>query len=404
MPSESYAPGAPVGAGEIPLCVPNISGNEWEYLRACLDSGWVSSAGPFVERFEAQFAHVTDGGYAIATSTGTAALHVAVLLAGVRPDEEVILPALSFIAPANAVRYAGAWPTFVDVDRTYWQLDPHEVEAFLREDCVGGAGALRNRHTNRRVTAILPVDVLGHPVDLDRIHVLAREFGLAVIEDATESLGARYHGRPLGSCSAITCFSFNGNKLLTTGGGGMLVTRDEQLAKRARYLTTQAKDDALEFVHGEVGFNYRLTNVQDAIGIAPLEQLMAFVAAKRRIAERYSRALSTLEGLQPMSEAPWARSAYWLYTVLLDARTCSLDRRQLLRALAERGIQTRPLWQPLHRSPAHASSFARPCPVADETQANALSLPCSTHLSEADQDRVIDSVASLLSSVRGGVI
>ena len=184
----------------------------------------------------------------------------------------------------------------------------------------------------------------------------------------------------------------------------MLVTRDEQLAKRARYLTTQAKDDALEFVHGEVGFNYRLTNVQAAIGLAQLEQLMAFVAAKRRIAERYSRALSTLEGLQPMSEAPWARSAYWLYTVLLDARTCSLDRRQLLRALAERGIQTRPLWQPLHRSPAHASSFARPCPVADETQANALSLPCSTHLSEADQDRVIDSVASLLSSVRGGVI
>ena len=404
MPSESYAPGAPAAVGEIPLCVPNIGGNEWEYLRACLDTGWVSSAGPFVERFEAQFAHVTDGGHAIATSTGTAALHVAVLLAGVQPGEEVILPALSFIAPANAVRYAGAWPAFVDVDRLYWQLDPNEVEAFLREDCVGGAGALRNRHTNRRVTAILPVDVLGHPVDLDRIHALAQEFGLAVVEDATESLGARYHGRPLGSCSPITCFSFNGNKLLTTGGGGMLVTRDERLAKRARYLTTQAKDDALEFVHGEVGFNYRLTNVQAAIGLAQLEQLSAFVAAKRRIAERYSRALSSVAGLQPMREAPWARSAHWLYTVLVDARISPLDSRQLLRGLAGRGIQSRPLWQPLHRSPAHTGSFARSCPVAEETQRNALSLPCSTGLSDADQDRVIESVASLLASDRAGVI
>src|SRR5439155_23977886 len=248
---------------------------------------------------------------------GTAALHVALLVAGVRSEDEVIVPALTFIAPANAVRYTGAWPTFVDAEPDYWQLDPAEVRAFLEHDCERRDREVWNRRTGRRVAAVLPVDILGHPCDLDAIHAVAGEYELTVVEDATESLGACYRGRPLGQRSQLTCFSFNGNKLLTTGAGGMVATTDARLAERARYLTTQAKDDPLEFVHAEIGFNYRLSNVQAAIGCAQLERLDEFVARKRQIASRYAHALCGLRGVSVMREAPWATASFWLSTILV---------------------------------------------------------------------------------------
>jgi len=392
MPSRGFAPGAGPPVSPIPLCVPNISGNEQAYVDECLKTGWVSSVGPFVERFEGEFAAACGVAYAVATTSGTAALHTALLVAGVRPGDEVILPSLTFIAPANAVRYIGAWPTFLDVDPEYWQLDPGELRAFLRDDCRGSRGKLRNRQTGRRVAAILPVDILGHPCDLPAIQEIAEHYGLAVVEDATESLGARCRGKPLGQWSRLTCFSFNANKVITTGGGGMLVTDDPQLARRARYLTTQAKDDPVEFVHREIGYNYRLTSVQAALGCAQLERLPAFLAAKRRIATRYAAALEELPGIQPMKEAPWATASYWMYTILVDAERCPTDSRSLLKALAASNIETRPLWQPLHLSPAHRESFARPCPVASRTNRLALSLPCSTNLTEAEQHRVIKAL------------
>jgi perosamine synthetase len=325
-------------------------------------------------------------------ASGTAALHVALLVSGVEHDSEVILPTLTFVAPANAARYVGAWPVFVDVEPDYWQMNAAQLEAFLREDCERRDGRVVNRHTGRRVSAVLPVDILGHPCDLDAIHGLAAAYGLAVVEDATESLGARYRGRPLGQCSAISCFSFNGNKLITTGGGGMLVTDDETVARRARYLATQAKDDPLEYVHHEVGFNYRLTNVQAAIGCAQLEQLAGFLARKRAVAERYATGLASVPGIRLMRQAPWAESSWWLYTVLVDEQAYGMESRALLRFLAERGIQTRPLWQPMHRSPAHGQSYARPCPVGERVHRYALSLPCSTGLTEQAQERVIGAI------------
>jgi perosamine synthetase len=380
------------------LSEPYLGGREWDYVKECLDSGWVSSAGPFVTRFEAAVADVMGGRHAVATSSGTAALHVALLVAGVRPDDEVVVPALTFIAPANAVRYCGAWPVFVDIEPHYWQLDAERLSDFLAHGCEWRDGALRNRRTGRRVSAVVPVDLLGHPADMDAIAEIATRFDLAIVEDATESLGARYCGRPLGDRAHLVCLSFNGNKTITSGGGGMLVTNDASRADRARYLTTQAKNDAIEYVHDEVGFNYRLTNLQAALGLAQLERLPSHVEAKRRLAAAYADGLGDLAGLECMREASWASSTFWLYTVLIDPDIAAGDSRAALRALAAVGIQTRPVWQPLHRSRAHAGAPTIGGEHAEHVYARALSLPSSVGLSAADQGRVIDALRRVLRS------
>lgn len=394
MPFKTYEPGAAVGAGEIPLCIPHLAGNEWEYVRECLDTNMVSSVGGFVTRFEGACAARAGARFGVAAITGTAALHTALVTAGVGAGDAVLVSTLTFIAPVNAIRYVGAVPIFIDADSTYWEMDPVAVARFLDEECERHGQAVVERATGRKVRAIMPVHILGHPVDMDPILELARRYDLVVIEDATESLGASYRGRPVGSIGRAGCFSFNGNKLVTTGGGGMLVTDDDALAKRAKYLTTQAKDDPIEFVHGEIGFNYRLTNIAAALGVAQLEQLDAFVARKRAIAARYDEAFADIPGLTPQPEAPWADSVHWLYTMLVEPREFGMDSRALLRVLANAGIQSRPLWQPAHRSPAHADLPARACPVADELNRRALSLPSSVGLTHEDQERVIDVIRS----------
>lgn len=393
------AAGAPVAAGFVPLCVPELRGNEWAYIKECLDTNWVSSVGSYVDRFERAVADRVGTAHAVATVNGTAALHVALQLAGVQPDDEVLVSTLTFIAPANAIRYVGANPVFVDAEPRYWQMDAERAADFLERGCTWRDGALYNRVTGRRVRAIVPVHVLGHPVEMTPLLEAARRYGLSVVEDATESLGAEWHGRPVGQLGDIACFSFNGNKLITTGGGGMLVTNDEQLARRARYLTTQAKDDPIEYVHEAVGYNYRLTNVLAAMGVAQMEQLDAYIAAKRDTAARYAEALGDLPGVEVMREAPWARSVFWLYTVLVDAERFGMDSRALLRALGERGIQTRPLWQPLHRSKAHAGAFAIGGEVAERLNRDALSLPCSVGLTPDEQTRVIEAMHAIAGSV-----
>lgn len=390
--STSFEPGAPAAGAGIPLCVPEIRGNEWAYVKDCFDTGWVSSVGRYVDRFEGAVAARAGAAHGVATVNGTAALHVALLLAGVQPGDEVVVSTLTFIAPVNAIRYVGAHPVFVDAEPDFWQMDAEKLVRFLDEDCEMHGGELRSRHTGRRVRAVVPVHVLGHPVDMDPVLRAARERGLAVIEDATESLGARYRGRPVGSLGDAACFSFNGNKLVTTGGGGMLVTSEPAWARRARYLTTQAKDDPLEYVHHEVGFNYRLTNIQAAMGVAQMELLDEYVEAKQRIARRYAEALGGEPGIRVMAQAPWAESVFWLYTILIDEAVFGEGSRDVLRRLGERRIQTRPLWQPGHRSPAHAGSFATDCSVADRLNRDALSLPCSVGLADEQQDRVIDAL------------
>jgi perosamine synthetase len=387
--------GAPPPADFVPLIVPEIRGNEWHYIKDCLDTNWVSSVGSYVDRFEKLVAERAGTKYAVATVNGTSALHIALLVAGVERDDEVLVSSLTFVAPANAIRYVGAWPVFIDAEPRYWQMDPAQVVEFLEQRCHWDGRALRNRQTGRRVKAILPVHILGHPVDLDPILAAANKYAIPVIEDATEGLGARCRTKSLGGLGHVGCFSFNGNKIITTGGGGMLVTNDADWALRAKYLTTQAKDNSVEYVHGEIGYNYRLTNLLAAMGCAQMEQLDLFVEAKRQIARRYRKTLAAIPGIRLPEEADWAFNTFWMYTVLIDEKKSRLDSRKLLRELAAKQIQTRPLWQPLHRSPAHDASSSPPCPQADTLYRQAISLPCSVGLTHDAQARVTDALVNL---------
>ena len=395
-----FEPGAPAAEGMIPLCVPEIRGNEWKYIKECLDTNWVSSVGPFVDRFERELADYVGTKYAVATCNGTAALHIALLVAGVQPDDEVLVSTLTFIAPANAIRYVGAWPVFMDAEPDYWQMDPQKVVYFLEQECRWDSGELRNKATGRRISAILPVHILGHPVDMDPILEVARRYNLVVIEDATESLSAKYKGRMVGHLGDIACFSFNGNKIITTGGGGMIVTDNEAWAHKAKYLTTQAKDDPAEYIHNEIGYNYRLTNIQAAMGCAQLEQLDDHIAAKRRIAATYTETLQDVRGITPMREASWAYSIFWMYTILVDETKYGVSSRALLHKLGEAGIQTRPLWQPMHSSPVYANLKRRDCPVANKLYRDALSLPCSVNCSLMQIQEVVNSIRCVAEQVR----
>jgi len=376
----------------IALCVPEIRGNEWRYVKECLDTGWVSSAGSFVTRFEEMVAAYVGTRFAVATVNGTAALHVALLAAGVEPEDEVLVSTLTFIAPANAIRYAGAHPVFVDADLQTWQMDVSRIADFLELQCRYKDRRLTNSSTGRRVRAIMPVHILGHPVDMDPLRAIAEKYELRIIEDATESLGAAYKGRRAGHLGNIACFSFNGNKIITTGGGGMVVTDDEIIANRIRHLTTQAKKDPIEYIHDEVGFNYRLTNIQAAVGCAQMELLDEYVAAKRRIAAAYDRNLDGVPGISALREPNYAFSTFWMYTVLVEPAAAGRDSRELMRTLAASGIQSRPLWQPLHRSKAHSGSYVLGGEIAEKINAKALSLPSSVGLSLDSVDTVSELV------------
>lgn len=374
----------------VPLSAPEFGGREWQYVKACLDGGWVSSAGPFVERFEQMAAESLGVRHAVAVVNGTAALHLALLAAGVEPDDEVIVPSLTFVASANAVRYCGAWPVFADADPATWQMDPARVEEFVAQRCRWNRGRLINARTKRRVRAILPVHLLGHPCDMDSLLRIARRRRLRVIEDAAQSLGASYRGRPVGALGDAACLSFNGNKVITAGGGGMVVTQRAAWARRARYLSTQAKDDGDEYIHRALGYNYRLSNLHAAVGCAQLEQLPPRLAAKARIAARYREAFADLPEVACPPVAPWASPTHWLFTI--RARGRGNRSAKLAAFLAGQGIEARRLWRPLHRLPIYRGAEQIGGAVADALYAGTVSLPSSTSLTEDDQERVIAAV------------
>ena len=362
-------------------------GNEARYLAECVETNWVSSRGPFVERFEQMLAMVTGTRHAVACVNGTAALHVALLVAGVEPDDEVLVSDLTFIAPANAVRYCNAWPVLIDAEPEYWQMDPQKLADFLERECRASNGSLVNRTSGRRIRAIVPVHILGHPCEMDPIVGLARRYGLPIVADAAEALGTLYGGKPAAGFADVAALSFNGNKIVTAGGGGAVVTDNDALAERARYLTTQAKDDAVEFVHGAIGFNYRLTNLQAALGVAQLERLDVALESKRATAEFYDSALNALPVARPRESAA-ARSSCWLYTVLVDEARSGVGRPALLKALAAEHIESRPLWRPISQQPPFARCQAYQCEVSPDLHRRSLSLPCSVGIAADDLGRV----------------
>ncbi len=373
----------------ISLSVPEISGNEWKYVKECLDTGWVSSAGPFVKKFEQRCADYVGRKYAVACTSATAALHIALLVLEIKPDEEVIVPDLTFVAPAFAVRYVGAWPLFIDVEEKYFQIDPEKLKDFLTKGCSFQNGQCINRKTKRRVRALLPVHLLGHPVEMKPVMALARKFGLVVIEDVAESLGAVCDGKKAGTFGDIVVLSFNGNKILTCGGGGMLLTDSKPFSQKARYLTTQAKDDPIEAIHNSVGYNYRLTNLQAAVGLAQFDQLENFLKKKSAIAKNYTQSLEEICGLHLPQQAPWAKSSWWLYTVLVNRKKYGMDCRSVMKILEPQKIQSRPFWHPLHSLKVFKGADSYRIENSLKLYHEGLSLPSSTGLTALDQGRVV---------------
>lgn len=380
--------------GTIPLSSPHFAGHEVEYLTQCIETGWVAG-GKFIEDFEEMVGSLLGKKRAVATASGTAALHVTLRVIGVEPGDEVIVPTLTFVAPSNAIRYVGAWPVFMDVDPVYWQLDVEKLSDFLEKECIPTSSGLKNRGSGRTVKAVIAVDLLGHPVDMDPILEMGRQYGLTVVEDAAESLGALYREKRAGALAHIACLSFNGNKVITSGAGGMVVTDNDVWADKVKYFIDQAKDDPAQYYHGEIGYNYRITNVHAAIGLAQMERLHDHVAAKRSLAAYYNQRFQRINGITLPAEAVWAKNIYWLYTILVDPDLCGADRRRLMVELQNVGIQTRPLWVPNHLLPAHNQCQAYRITVADGIHQRGLSLPSSVGITEKQKTFVADQVARL---------
>ena len=378
----------------IPLAIPNLSGNEARYLQECVESTFVSSVGPFVDRLEDMVAVASGAPGAVATASGTAGLHAALLGLGVAPGDLVVMPSYTFIASANAIAHCGAEPWLMDIDRESWTLDADLLERSLEHETERSNGTLVHRSSGRRVAAILSVYTLGMPADMDKIAATAKRYDLPVVADGAAALGATYKGRPVGDLGAdLTVFSFNGNKTVTAGGGGAVVGHDMHVLDRVRHLTTTARVGN-DYDHDCIGYNYRMTNLQAAVGCAQLEQLEAFVAAKRRIAARYNEALSPIDGVTLFPSPDWAQSACWFSGVIVQSPLPNVG--ELIDGLKQSGIAARKFWKPMHLQKPYRNVPATAMTVSDDIWPNVLTLPCSTHLADQDQDRVIEAFVSIV--------
>ena len=357
---------------------PMLAGNEWKYVKECLDTGWVSTAGKYVETFETMLTDFTGARHAIATVNGTAALHAAFILGGIEAGDEVIMPALTFVGTANAAAITGAVPHFADAEERTLGLDPAKLEDYLSDITEITDGTCRNNTTGRRIKAVVPVHTFGHPVDLDPLVTVCEKFHLTLIEDAAESLGSTYKGIHTGNHGRLSVLSFNGNKTVTTGGGGAILTNDDDLAAEARHLTTTAKlPHKWEYRHDRVGFNYRLPNINAAMGCAQLEQLPGFLERKRKLAKAYETAFAEIDGVRFFTEPGFATSNYWLNALLLDdAET----RDTVLSLTNDNGFMTRPAWTPMHALPMYADCPKMDLGVAEDLAERLINIPSSPGL------------------------
>jgi perosamine synthetase len=371
-----------LGAATRPVALhePKFGQRERELVLDCIDTNWVSTGGKYVSLFEQQVAEFTGAKHAIAIVNGTAALHAALLLEGIGSGDEVLVPSITFVATANAVSHVGAMPHFCDSAWDTLGIDPVALDAHLASTAVVRDGRCVNTKTGRPIRAIVPVHIFGHPVDMRGLTLVASRYGLKVVEDATESLGSVYFGRQCGSFGYTAVLSFNGNKTITTGGGGMILTNDDEIAARARHLTTTGKRaHPWAFDHDIVAYNYRLPNINAALGCAQMERLPSMLAAKRELAKRYERAFDSIDGAHVFVEKEGSCSNYWLNTLVLDRKHAGRQ-ALLLQKLHQRGIGCRPMWTPMHRLPMYRDCPKAPLPTAEDMFARCVSLPSSPFL------------------------
>lgn len=369
-----------VGPGPVGLHEPTFRGNEWNYLKDCLDSTFVSSVGRYVDRFESELANYCGSRYAVAVVNGTAALHVALKLAGVTAGDEVLTPALTFVATANAVSYCGATPHFVDSEIGTLGVDAVKLRGYLDRCADISSGRCINRSTGRIIRAVIPMHTFGHPTNLDELMAVSKEFGIVMVEDAAESLGSYYKDRHTGTFGSIGTLSFNGNKTITTGGGGALLTDDPDIAKRAKHITTTAKQPhAWEYRHDEIGFNYRMPNLNAALGCAQLEKLPDMLGAKRRLYALYRDAFSEIGGVDLMGEPRDCRSNYWLQTLILHPENEEF-RDAVLRETNGAGIMTRPVWILMQKLAQFSQCPSMDLSCAESLAARVINIPSSSHL------------------------
>lgn len=376
----------------IPLSVPLINGNEWKYIKECLDTGWVSSAGKYVNLFEQKIAEYTGAKYAIACVNGTSALHVSLGLAGVEQGDEVIVPTITFIAPINAVRYLYADPIFMDAD-DYFNIDSEKTIEFITKETKFKSGYTINKKTGKKIKAIIPVHVFGNAVWLDDLYEICKDRNIKIIEDASESLGTRYikgrfKGKHTGTIGDFGCISFNGNKIITTGGGGMILTNNKKLAEKAKYITTQAKDDDEKYIHNEIGYNYRLTNIQAALGVAQLENLDKFIKIKNSNYVLYKNNLKDSKFVSLNKSPDYATCNKWLYSVRINKQKLLCSSKKL----KEKNIQSRPVWFLNHLQKMYKECQTYKITNAEKLVAETLCIPSSASLRRKE----IEKIANLL--------
>jgi len=365
-----------------PLHIPIFEGNEVKYVTDCIESNFVSSVGEYVNKFEKAICAYTGCKYAILTVNGTAALHIGLLLIGVTKDDEVLIPALTFIATANAVSYIGATPHFIDVDEKTLGVDAKKLDRYLSNICEMKDEEAFNKQTGKRIKAIVPMHTFGHSVDMDVLLEVTKKYGIEIVEDAAESLGSFYKGTHTGNFGEISAISFNGNKIITTGGGGCIITNNEELSKKAKHITTTAKiPHKWEYEHDMIGYNYRMPALNAALGLAQIEKLSKFIEQKRILAKKYEEAFKDIDGLTFVVEPKYAQSNYWLNAIILDKPNKAL-RDEILNITNVNGIMTRPIWKLM----SHLEMF-KECPkmnldISESLEYRVINIPSSAHLGE----------------------
>ena len=369
------------------LSGPNMGGNELKYVTECITTGWVSSVGAYVDQFEKLTAAFAGTKYAVATSSGTTALHICLVMMGVNSDDYVITPNITFIATCNAIKYTGANPLFIDTHERSWQMDLDLLQEFLENETEQKDNVCFNKKDGKRIPVIMPVHVLGNIGDMDRLMAIAKKHNLIVIEDSTEALGSYYKGKHAGSFGLLGTFSYNGNKIITTGGGGMIITDDETLAKKAKHLTTQAKSDPFEYIHDEIGYNYRLVNVAAAMGVAQMEQLPQFLIRKKEIIAFYKKELQGVGDIEFQEVSYDVDPNWWLPTIK------TVKQREVLKVLNDHKMQSRPFWVPMNQLVMFTKNiYFNKTDRSDFVYKHCLSIPCSTNITDDDLKAVCEKI------------